>query len=181
MTYEPNQTVYLSDGREAVYVMANGDQHLVRVVREVEDEETGPYSYPDDKITPAYAVYKTPPVEVYDAAIADLKAKINDLNAEITAKRAEAASILRNKVAMEREAAKYPSIQQALDFIEGRITHVVHWTHYQAATIAPVKDAPVISQDRHALPVLAYAFDKRGVFVLAHHWEYICCWVVLHV
>ena len=141
MTFEPDQTVYLPDGREAIYVMQNGDQHLVRVVREVEgSHDEPPYSYPDDKITAAQKVYASAPVEVYDERIAARHATLLELDAEMIAKRQEIADAGRNKAAMEKAAAKYPCIQQALDFIEGRITHVV--VHdYGGARIQTLKEA----------------------------------------
>jgi hypothetical protein len=41
---------------------------------------------------------------------------------------------------MEKAAAKYPCIQQALDFIEGRITHVVVHHYSGALKIATLKE-----------------------------------------
>jgi hypothetical protein len=141
MTFQPDQTVYLPDGREAVYVMHNGGQHLVRVVREVEDYETGNYSYPDDKITAATKVYASAPVEVYDQQITERKEQLHDLLRQLVAARSEIADAAKNKTAMERAAAKYPCIQQALDFIEGRITHVVKCSGYGAVTIHTMPEA----------------------------------------
>ena len=141
MTFHPNQTVYLSDGREAIYVMQNGEQHLVRVVREVEDSEVGTYIYPDDKITAAVKVYATAPVDVWDKQVLAKREQARELDRELMAKRREIADAAKNKAAMEKAAAKYPCIQQALDFIEGRITHVVSWDTYGGAKIETLQDA----------------------------------------
>jgi hypothetical protein len=141
MTFQPNQTVYLPDGREAVYVMQNGGQHLVRIVREVEDSEVGPYSYPDDKITSAAKVYASAPVDVWDKQVLAKREQVQALDRELTAKRAEVRAAESNKLAMEKAAAKYPCIQQALDFIEGRVTHVVKWSGYGTATIHTMPEA----------------------------------------
>lgn len=140
--FTPDQTVYLTDGREAVYVLKNGNQHLVRVMLEVQDSYDEPsYTYPSDKITSVQDVYAAPPVEVWDKQVAAKREQISDLDRELTAKRQELRDAERNKTAMEKAAAKYPCIQQALDFIEGRITHVVKWTGYSAPTIHTLPEA----------------------------------------
>jgi hypothetical protein len=139
--FEPNQTVYLPDGREAIYVMQNGDQHFVRIIWELEDRDYGPYSEPEDKITAAAKVYATAPVEVWDAQVLAKREQVRELDRELTAKRQEIADAARRKTDMEKPAVKYPCIQQALDFIEGRITHVVVWSGYGGAQIQTLQEA----------------------------------------
>lgn len=125
-TFEPGQTVYLPDGREAKYVLTNGQDHFVRIFHEVEGSyDEPPYSYPSDKITTTRAVYASAPVEVWDKQVLAKREQVRELDRQLTAKRAEIADAERSKIEMEKAAAKYPCIQQALDFIEGRITHVV--------------------------------------------------------
>jgi hypothetical protein len=142
VTFEPDQTVYLPDGREAVYVLNYFDTHLVRVVYHYEGGyDEPPYSYPEDKITHAARVFAKPPVEVYDKEILKLKGAVERLREEAVAARNEIADAAKSKTAMERAAAKYPCIQQALDFIEGRITHVVRHDGYGDAEILTLKDA----------------------------------------
>lgn len=138
---EPGQTVYLPDGREAEYVLANGSDHLVRIIHEVEGcYDEPPYSYPSDKITPAREVYASAPVEVWDKKILAKHERIAELNQELEAKRWELKDIEKDKLEMREAAAKYPCIQQALDFIEGRITHVVIYD-YGGAQIKTLPDA----------------------------------------
>jgi hypothetical protein len=140
--FTPDQTVYLPDGREAVYVAKNGPDHLVRVVYEVEGTyDEPPYSYPSESIIAARTVYAEPPVDVWDKQVLAKREQVRELDRELTAKRQEIADAARNKAAMEKAAAKYPCIQQALDFIEGRITHVVKWAGYGAATIHAMPEA----------------------------------------
>lgn len=140
--FNPGQTVYLTDGREAVYVLKNGDQHLVRVMLEVEGSYDEPsYTYPSDKITPVQKVYAAPPVEVWDEQVAAKRQQVSELDRELNSKRAEIRRAESSKTQMEKAAAKYPCIQQALDFIEGRITHVVKWTGYSAPTIHTLPEA----------------------------------------
>lgn len=140
--FTPDQTVYLTDGREAVYVLKNVDQHLVRVMLEVEGGYDEPSStYPSDKITSVQNVYAAPPVEVWDKQIAAKRQQVGELDCELATKRAEVRLVERTKTDMEKAAAKYPCIQQVLDFIEGRITHVVKWTGYGAPTIQTLPEA----------------------------------------
>lgn len=140
--FTPDQTVYLPDGREAVYVLKNGVQHLVRIVLEAYGGYDEPsYTYPSDTITPVQKVYAHPPVEVWDKQVLAKRQQVSELDRELNAKRAELACTERNKITMEKAAAKYPCIQQALDFIEGRITHVVKWSGYGAATIHEMPEA----------------------------------------
>jgi hypothetical protein len=140
--FTPDQTVYLTDGREAVYVLKNGDQHLVRVMLEVEGSYDEPsYTYPSDKITPVQKVYAAPPVEVWDKQVLAKREQISEIDRELTAKRRELREAESNKTEMEKAAVKYPCIQQALDFIEGRITHVVQWSGYGASTIHTMPEA----------------------------------------
>lgn len=141
MAFKHNQTVYLPDGREAVYFLQDGERHLVRILHELDDPEVGPYTYPEDKVTVAARVYATAPVEVWDKQILAKRAQVSELDRELTAKRQEVADAARNKAAMEKAAAKYPCIQQALDFIEGRITHVVRHDYGGGAEIQTLKEA----------------------------------------
>lgn len=141
-TFEPGQIVYLPDGREAEYVLANGYDHLVRIIHEVEGSyDEPPHFYPSDKITAAREVYATAPVEVWDKQVLARRAQVQELDRELTTKRAEIRMAESSKTAMEEAAGKYPCIQQALDFIEGRITRVVTWDGYGGARIETLKDA----------------------------------------
>lgn len=140
-TFEPGQTVYLPDGREAEYVLANGQDHLVRVIHEVEGSyDEPPYSYPSDKITTTREVYASAPVEVWDKQVLAKREQVRELDRQLTAKQAEIRDAERSKIEMEKAAAQYPCIQQALDFIEGRITHVVIHS-YSGAEIKTLQEA----------------------------------------
>lgn len=131
--FEPGQIVYLPDGREAEYVLANGHEHLVRVTYEVEGIDGEPdHSYPSDKITTTREVYASAPVEVWDKQVLAKRRMLRELDRELTAKQWELKDIEKDKLEMRKGAAKYPCIQQALDFIEGRITHVVVYEYWGA-------------------------------------------------
>lgn len=141
MTFQPDQIVYLPDGREAIYVTEHNGTHLVRVVYHVPDSYDEPgYDYPSHMVTGVQTVYAAPPVEVWDAQVLAKREQVRELDAELRAKRQEIADAAKNKAAMEKAAAKYPCIQQALDFIEGRITHIVKHD-YGGAEILTLKEA----------------------------------------
>ena len=140
-TFKQGDTVYLTDGREAEYVMENNGIHLVHVMRHVEASYDEPdYSYPDEKITTAQRVFASAPVDVVDAEFSKREAELLSLRGDLAALRSEIAEAGRAKAEIERAAAKYPSIQQALDFIEGRITHVVSISYFDVS-ILTIKDA----------------------------------------
>jgi hypothetical protein len=150
MTFQSDQTVYLPDGREAVYVASIGGQHAVRVVYDVpsDDYNEPPYSFPDDKMTMAAQVFARPPVERYDEVIAEKQKAVDALRKQAADLHAEMRDAERNKTAMVKAAAKYPDLADALDFIEGRITHVVQWSGYGGAVIVTIKDA-LEDRDNH--------------------------------
>jgi len=78
--FTPDQTVYLPDGREAIYVMRNGDQHFVQEVRQGFDPEEGYYMYhgPAVSVLAVRATYPTE-AEKRDAKIAALRADLAKL------------------------------------------------------------------------------------------------------
>jgi hypothetical protein len=140
--FAADQTVYLPDGREAVYVTHHNGTHLVRVLYDVPGSyDEPPYSYPSETVTAVAQVFAAPPVERYDEAIAEKKKAVDALRQQAADLHAQMREIERNKTQMEKAAAKYPDIQDALDFIEGRITHVVKWGNYGAATIHTLPEA----------------------------------------
>lgn len=142
MEFMPEQTVYLRDGREAVYVMQNGEQHLVRVLMKFEGGyDDPPYSIPDDKITAVAGVYSTPPVAVVSAEVLAEQERLAKVRKQVGEAKAELREMERGRREMEAAAKKYPSIQQALDFIEGRITHVVILEGYGVAQIKALPEA----------------------------------------
>ena len=142
MPFEKDQTVYLRDGREAIYVMEDSGQHFVRTMMYVEGSyDEPPYSYPDDRVTTAAKVYASPPVEIIAEQIKEKQQQLSDIHDQLVARRAEISEITRNQKEFEKAAKKYPSIQQALDFIEGRITHVIFKPSYGGMQIAELPAA----------------------------------------
>jgi hypothetical protein len=83
MTFEPDQTVYLPDGREAVYVLANGQEHRVRFVYEGFDPEEGSFIH-HGRVVSVPAVFAVRPTEAEQRAakIAKLHEEIKKLEAE---------------------------------------------------------------------------------------------------
>jgi hypothetical protein len=141
--FQPRQTVYLPNGQEAEYVAMIDGQHAVRIIYDVEGNgyDEPPYSYPDDRVTITHQVFAKAPVERFDAQVLAMQAKHAELAREVAELRNEVSQIERNRKAMQKAAEKYPEIQDALDFVEGRITHVVQRPSYGGVRVLSVKDA----------------------------------------
>jgi len=140
--FQSGQSVYLPDGRKAEYVTKNGDHHLVRVIFDVPSNgyDEPPYSYASDHITQTAQVFEQPPVERFDESIIEKQKAITALKKQAAELHAEIREIERSKTQIEKAAAKYPDIADALDFIEGRITHIVKHD-YNGATIQTLTEA----------------------------------------
>jgi hypothetical protein len=140
--FQPRQTVYLPTGQEAEYVAMIDGQHAVRIIYDVDSNgyDEPPYSYPDDRVTITHQVFAKPPVERFDGQVLAMQAKRDELAREVAELRNEVSQIERNKK-MQKAAEKYPEIQDALDFIEGRITHIVVQNTYGETTIQTMPEA----------------------------------------
>lgn len=151
-----DQEVYTEDGRRCVYAGEIGGQKFVRYLRA--DSETGG-EWPSDRLSPVARVFLTEPVEVFGAEIAKKQADMAELQEHLSRVRQEIADSSKNKAAIEREAERYPDIALILDFIEGRITHVVE-ASYGAAEIKTTEEA---------LPYLDDHGRHKGLKLLAIH------------
>lgn len=143
-TFQPGQTVYLSHGREAIYIGSVGSgSHAIRPIY-VRDPDS--YEHCDDgdhdedivgPVALSHEVYANPVfpkvAQQYQVLVklnADLRSKAHDLQSEIS-------SLELNKKEIIKRAGDYPCIQHALDFIEGRFTHavVIEWSGPQIVTL----------------------------------------------
>jgi hypothetical protein len=142
--FQPGQTVYLPDGREAIYVgLVEGGDHAIRPVYVRDPDDYGDYGGedPDEDIfghvTLSREIYANPVfpkiAQQYQDLVksnADLRSKAQDLRSEIS-------SLELNKKEVIKRAGDYPCIQHTLDFIEGRFTHavVIEWNGPQIVTL----------------------------------------------
>jgi hypothetical protein len=142
--FQPGQTVYLPDGREAIYIgFVGSGSHAIRPIY-VRDPDS--YEHCDDgdhsedivgSVTLSLEVYANPVfpkvARQYQDLVklnADLRSKAQDLRSEIS-------SLELNKKETIKRAGDYPCIQHTLDFIEGRFTHavVIEWNGPQIVTL----------------------------------------------
>ena len=140
MTFEVGQEVYTEDGRAAVYAGNIGGQDFVRIMLSRHNDEYGDESWPSDKLTPVSKLFLTAPMERHDKRVAEATAKISALRDEEAAIRRSVLDLQSREKEANAAIAKFPDMQTALDFLEGRISHVVIES-CGAVTVEPLQDA----------------------------------------
>lgn len=145
--FKVGQEVYTEDGRKAEYAGDINGQQFVRIILSRDDEEYGPEEWPSDKLTPVSKVYVTAPLEKLDARVAEMQARISAIREEEAAVRTSVLDLRKQEKEAQAAVAKFPDVQMALDFLEGRITHVLI-ENYSKAEVVPLQDALVYHEDR---------------------------------
>ena len=144
--FEIGQEVYTEDGRKAEYAGEIGGQHFVRVMLYRDDDDYGPEEWPSDKLSPVGKVYLAAPMERHDQRVIDAQEKVAKLRDEEAAVRRSVMALQ----AQEKEAlaavSKFPELRTALDFLEGRITHVVI-ENYGTVEVKPLQEALAYFED----------------------------------
>lgn len=140
MNFEVGQEVFTEDGRAAEYAGNIGGQDFVRIILSRHDDEYGEESWPSDKLTPVTKVFLTAPMEKHDKRVAEVAARISALRDEEAAIRRSVLDLQAREKTTIAALAKFPEMKTALDFLEGRITHVVIQS-YGVVEIKPLKDA----------------------------------------
>ncbi len=146
MTHNVGDTVYTEDGREAEYAGDIGGQMFVRYIMRTEDSETGPQEWPSEKLTPVAKVFDVAPMEKMDARILEALDRYSKIMEETVTLRQEKAELESRRRVIEEAAKKHPDIQTALDFLEGRITHVVV-SDYNGHAIKTLDEVLVYTDD----------------------------------
>lgn len=143
-TFQPGQTVYLSDGREAIYIGSVGSgSHAIRPIY-VRDPDS--YEHCDDgdhdedivgPVALSHEVYANPVFPKVAQQYLDLMKLNADLRSKVQDLQSEISSLELNKKEIIKRAGDYPCIQHTLDFIEGRFTHavVIEWSGPQIVTL----------------------------------------------
>lgn len=133
------QEVYLEDGRRAIFAGVIGGQNFVRVLL-YSDEEYGREEWPSDKLTPVSRVFEREPCEAYGPRIAEMIDEIERLKESRDAARASVLDLKKQAAEIERSVKKHPDLSLAIDFLEGRITHVVveGYFSFEIKTLADV-------------------------------------------
>ena len=137
---EKGSECWLADGRKAHYAGEIDGQKFVRLIRST-DDEYGYEEWPDDRLTAVSKVYPSEPEEVYgEKTIAALQ-WLEALRSDADTVRKELAELKDHKQEIEKAARDYPNISRVLDFIEGRITHVVEISSWCAPRVSTFEDA----------------------------------------
>lgn len=133
--FNKGDKVFLPDGREASYICSAGDDsHVVSITFDIDTGEYDEFyghsiSIRDSKIEVVDELFSEPPVERYAkeycSVIQEKEKIIEGLNETIERLRKEESALSSNLKLIKENNEKYPCIGQALDFLEGRITHLV--------------------------------------------------------
>lgn len=163
---ELGSEVFVEDGRCAIYAGQIDGQHFVRVLLSREDGEYGVEEWPSDKLTPVSRVLTTAPAERYAPQIEAAKADLEALRGQINTAREMVSELQRQERETIAAIAKFPELGAAIDFLEGRITHVTVTPSYGASKVYELSDYLTMKDDygRHeGLRLLSlFGTDGRG-------------------
>lgn len=138
--------VFTENGRRAVYAGEIDGQKFVRILLGRDDDEYGYEEWPSDKLTPVSRVLLTEPFEVHGEKVAEALARIQKLREEESGIRTSVLDLQKQERELKAAATKFPQIATALDFLEGRITHVVI-DDYSGIRVMRLEDALTSYED----------------------------------
>lgn len=144
---EIGSEVFVEDGRRAIYAGQIDGQHFVRILLSRDDEEYGVEEWPSDKLTPVSRVLNSAPVERYAPLIEASKADLEVLRNQIAAAREVARDLQTQQKELEAAIAKFPELGTAIDFLEGRITHVAVTPSYGASKVHELSEYLTMKDD----------------------------------
>lgn len=132
---QPNQndTVWLDDGEEAIYIAKADDRHAVRPVY-----ESGEFG----RVTLVSAVHLSPPEPKRHKEIADLEAKIQEKRSELSAIYTQLREAEERNKWLKSILAQNAALERVGNFIEGKFTHFV----IQEYDGIKIKDRSVIDE-----------------------------------
>lgn len=136
MTMKKDDECWLGNGRKAYYVGKIEGQTFVRLA--MHDGDIG--EYPSDELTPVAKVFASEPTPIYGPQTEAAVARLDEINAARVEARDALAKLKAEIAELEAARAKYPDIQTAIDFFEGRITHVVEERAWDAPKIVPLQE-----------------------------------------
>jgi len=146
MEFKVGQEGYTEDGRKAEYAGEIGGPTFVRIIFECEGHECGPEEWASDKLTPVHRVFVSAPLEKYDARVAQALDKLDAIREEEGAVRRSVLDLRQQEKQMVTEIAKFPELQTAMDFLNGRITHVLI-ENYGELKVLPLHEALANNED----------------------------------
>lgn len=131
---------WLSDGRKAFWAGEIDGQSFVRISIAQSSGEYGYEEYPDERLTPVGRVFESEPSNVLGPQTERAQIELDAIRAERRLLQDEVAALKAEKNAFSDAVSKFPDIALALDFLEGRITHVVEECAWAAPKIIPLDD-----------------------------------------
>ncbi len=139
--------VFTEDGRRAFYAGEIDGQKFVRILLSRNDDEYGPEEWASDKLTAVSRVLTSAPVERYAPAIEAAQADMEALRSQIATAREYVRDLQNQERDLSAAIAKFPALKTAIDFLEGRITHVVVRPSYGPAKVEAFSDYITIKND----------------------------------
>lgn len=127
-------TVYSQHGQEAEFVAATGGEYIVRPIYEDDD---GPRA---GDVETWREVFRTPPAPKLDADTAAAQKRLDELNAQCTAKRKELSDFEREERDRRERLKLHDELGDLDRFLSGQITHYLARHQYGESnfTIIPV-------------------------------------------
>ena len=132
---EVGAEVFTENGRRAIYAGEIDGQKFVRLLLSRNDEEYGYEEWPSDNLTPVSRVFDSEPDECYAPSIEAAKANLEALNKQALSARNNVMDLQKQEREIAAAIAKFPELGTAIDFLEGRITHVTITPSYGASKV----------------------------------------------
>lgn len=162
---EIGSEVFVEDGRRAIYAGEIDGQKFVRILLS-SDEGYGVEEWPSDKLTPVSRVLMAAPVERYSPEIEAAQADLEVLRNQITVAREAIRELQTQERDITAAIAKFPELGTAIDFLEGRITHVAVTPSYGASKVHELTEFLTLKNDYgrpEGLKLLSlFGTDERG-------------------
>jgi len=128
MGFQSGQAVFLGDGQEVEYIAGHTGEHVVRAILNAEDEEPR-YGRP----LTVYEVFAEAPVARYNDQVVKAREELAEVKAALKAARDEKRQLETETKARATAFARHRALDCLEDFVEGRITHVVVESTYNAS------------------------------------------------
>lgn len=158
----PGDTVYLSNGSEAVYMAAHGKHHLVRRLFETVDGE-GETRTTEGQIEEWSGVFTEPPVAKVHAEVAALLAQRQALASEVGLLRMQKREAEADTTSLKARLQEHEALRRVDDFLAGRFEWVVV-SSYGLPKVKPRDEAlkTTDSYDRERYRLLTLYGGSKG-------------------
>jgi uncharacterized coiled-coil protein SlyX len=135
---------YDGDGRKYNFIAAAPDGHgffVNPIIYEFDHYAEGERETITDTIILIASAYAEPPKPAVDRSVNELAERIRELEAKIACKRNDLAALTQRITAAEKDISAYPDLSVAIDYLEGKITHVVTLNEsWRGAKVLPIEE-----------------------------------------